>query len=156
MFGVPYEEIAEITDRTLAAARQLASRARRRVRGAAPSPDADFAAQRKVVDAFLAASRSGDFEGLIAVLDPEVVFRTDTGEAAQPRPPVVGAAGVARTVLARGSRFAPFCQPAVVNGTAGLVFAPRGTPRAVIGFTVVQGRIATIDLILDPEKLPSD
>jgi RNA polymerase sigma factor (sigma-70 family) len=155
MFGVPFEEIAEITGRSPAAARQLASRARRRVRGAAPSPDADFATQREVVDAFLAASRSGDFEGLIAVLDPEVVFRTGTGEAAEPRTPVVGAVAVARTVLARGSRFAPFCRPAVVNGTAGLVFAPGATPRAVIGFTVVRGRIATIDLILDPEKLPS-
>src|SRR5438105_4338467 len=101
MFDLPFEEIAPIVDRAPAATRQLASRARRRVRGAAPSPDADLARQREVVDAFLAASRAGDFEALVAVLDPDVVFRTRT------RPTVEGAAAVARQVLSRGTRFAP-------------------------------------------------
>src|SRR6058998_3406869 len=107
MFAVPFEEIAPIVGRTPAAARQLASRARRRVQGAAPSPDADLAKQREVVDAFLAASRAGDFEALTAVLDPDVVFRADTGPAGE-RMPVEGAAAVARQVLSRGRRFAPF------------------------------------------------
>src|SRR5690348_3959279 len=114
MFAVPFEEIAEIVDRSPAAARQLASRARRRVRGAAPEPDADPALQRRVVDAFLAASRAGDFEALLEVLDPGVVFRFDTGAG-----PVTGAAAVARTILARGTPLAPLARPATVNGGAG-------------------------------------
>src|SRR5438874_2086648 len=144
MFGVPFEEIAPIVDRTPAAARQLASRARRRVRGAAPVPDPDLARQREVVDAFLAASRAGDFEALLAVLDPDVVFRSDI------RAPVIGAEAVARTVLARGSRLAPYGRPAIVNGAAGVVVAPRGRTVAVVGFTVTDGRIAEIDLYASP------
>jgi RNA polymerase sigma factor (sigma-70 family) len=154
MFGVPFEEIGEIVGRTPAAARQLASRARRRVRGAAPQPEADLARQREVVDAFLAAARAGDFDGLLAVLDPDVVFRIDTGaDAARARPPVTGAAAVARTVLSRGARFAPFARPAIVNGSAGVVLAPAGRPFAVGAFSVVGGRIREIDLVLDPDKL---
>jgi RNA polymerase sigma-70 factor, ECF subfamily len=154
MFGVSFEEIAEIVDRTPAASRQLASRARRRVRGAAPQPDADLAAQRVVVDAFLAAARAGDFEGLVAVLDPEVVFRADRGAAAPlAGPPVKGAAAVAERILERGTRFAPLARPAVVNGAAGAFVAVRGRTIAVVGFTVTGGRIVEIDLVANPEKL---
>jgi RNA polymerase sigma factor (sigma-70 family) len=154
MFGMPYEEIAPIVDRAPAATRQLASRARRRVRGAAPSPDPDLARQREVVDAFLAASRAGDFEALLEVLDPDVVFRIDTGGIPpRARPPVVGAEAVARQVLERGSRLAPFGRPAIVNGGAGVVVAPEGRPFAVVGFTIADGRIVEIDVVADPEKL---
>ena len=152
MFVVPFEDIAPIVGRTPAATRQLASRARRRVQGQAPRPDADLAKQRKVVDAFLAASRAGDFEGLIAVLDADVVFRADRGPAGKPTS-VEGAAAVAQQVLARGSRFAPFARPAIVNGAAGVVVAPGRKPIAVVGFTVAAGRIAEIDVIADPAKL---
>ena len=154
MFGVPFEEIGEIVDRSPAAARQLASRARRRVRGAAPQPDSDVARQREVVDAFLAASRAGDFEALIAVLDPEVVFRIDTGGVAPPaRPPLVGAEAVARQILERGTPLAPLARPALVNGAAGAIVNIGGRPFAVVSFTVRQGRIAAIDLVADPDKL---
>ena len=154
MFGVPFEEIGEIVDRSPAAARQLASRARRRVRGAAPQPDSDVARQRKVVDAFLAASRAGDFEALIAVLDPEVVFRIDTGGTApRARPPLVGASAVARQILERGTPLAPLARPALVNGSAGAIVDIGGRPFAVVSFTVRQGRIAAIDLVADPDKL---
>ena len=154
MFGVPFDEIASILDRTPDAARQLASRGRRRVRGAAPVPDADLSEQRKVVAAFLAAARAGDFEGLVAVLDPDAVFRIDAGGAG-PRAmePVTGAAAVAETVLARGSRFAPSARPALVNGAAGLVVGSADRPFAVLGFTVVGGRIVELDLIIDRAKL---
>jgi RNA polymerase sigma-70 factor (ECF subfamily) len=150
MFGLPFEEIAPIVDRSPAAARQLASRARRRVRGAAPVPDADLARQREVVDAFLAASRNGDFDALVAVLDPEVVFRLETADGTDR---VVGAEAVAGRVLARGSRLAPHARPAVVNGAAGAVVFTNGRPFAVVGFTVVGGRIAEIDLIADRARL---
>jgi RNA polymerase sigma factor (sigma-70 family) len=150
MFAVSFEEIAEIVGRSPTAARQLASRARRRVRGAAPNPDADLSRQRAIVDAFLAASRAGDFDGLVAVLDPDVVFRADTPV---PRPPVVGAEPVARQILARGSRLAPFARPAIVNGAAGLIVARSGRPIAVLGFTITEGRIVELDLIARPEKV---
>ena len=154
MFGVSFEEIAPMVDRTPAAARQLASRGRRRVRGAAPEPDADLTHQREIVDAFLAASRNGDFDALLSVLDPEVVFRIDAGKVrALARPPVVGADAVARQVLSRGSRFAPHARPAIVNGAAGVIVGPEETPFAVVGFTVARGRITAIDLIIDREKL---
>jgi RNA polymerase sigma-70 factor (ECF subfamily) len=150
MFGVPFDEIAGMVDRSPAAARQLASRARRRVQGAAPAPDADLAAQRRVVDAFFAAARDGDFEALVAVLHPDVVSRGDGGP---------GASAVtrgAREVAARAltyARLAPFVRPALVNGAAGAVVAPRGEPFSVMGFTVVGGRIVEIDAITDPERL---
>ena len=152
MFGVPFEEIAEVVDRSPAAARQLASRARRRVRGAAPDPDADLAAQREVVDAFLAAARAGDFERLVAVLDPDVVFRSDRATSTWP---VSGAHEVAGRILERGAPFAPHARPAIVNGAAGVVVQPGGRVVAVVGFTVTGGRIAEIDLVTDPEKLRS-
>jgi RNA polymerase sigma-70 factor (ECF subfamily) len=154
MFAVPFEEIAPIVDRTPTAARQLASRARRRVQGATPEADPDIAAQRRVVDAFLAASRAGDFEALLEVLDPGVVFRVDGGGVPpRARPPVTGAATVAERVLARGSRFAPLARPAIVNGAAGLVVGPPQNPFAVVSLTITGGRIAEIDLIADPGKL---
>ncbi|HEU4863771.1 MAG TPA: RNA polymerase sigma factor SigJ [Candidatus Limnocylindria bacterium] len=154
VFGVPFEEIAPVVERSPAAARQLASRARRRVRAEAPEPDADLAVQRRAVDAFLAASREGDFEGLLRVLDPDVVLRVDGGPNA-PRafaqPPLVGAENVARQAMLFRSRAAE-AEPVVVNGTAGLLV--RFPARSLLGaFTVVDGRIAEIYLIADPEKL---
>jgi RNA polymerase sigma factor (sigma-70 family) len=153
MFGVPFEEIAEVVDRSPAAARQLASRARRRVRGAAHEPDADLSAQREVVDAFLAAARAGDFERLVAVLDPEVVFRADGPAAVGTPTPVAGAEAVARHVLERGAPFAPYARPAIVNGAAGAIVQPGRRVVAVVGFTVVGGCIVELDLISDPDKL---
>jgi RNA polymerase sigma factor (sigma-70 family) len=150
MFGVPFEEIAGMVDRSPAAARQLASRARRRVQGAAPVPDADLAAQRRVVDAFFAAARDGDFDALVAVLHPDVVSRGDGGPGASAV--VRGAREVAGRALTF-ARLAPFVRPALVNGAAGAVVAPRGEPFSVLGFTVVGGRIVEIDAITDPERL---
>jgi RNA polymerase sigma-70 factor (ECF subfamily) len=154
MFAVPFEEIAAITDRTPAAARQLASRARRRVRGAAPAPDPDLARQREVVDAFLAASRDGDFERLVAVLDPDVVLRAEMGGGA--RREERGAAVVAGQALfwsrTAGKDFQR--RPVLVNGAAGVVaYRPDGTPASLMGCTVVDGRIVAIDIIADRERL---
>jgi RNA polymerase sigma factor (sigma-70 family) len=154
MFAVPFEEIAPIVGRTPQAARQLASRGRRRVRGAAPNPDNDLTHQREIVAAFLAASRAGDFDALLAVLDPDVVFRADSGKISPlARPPITGAADVATQILARGSQFAPQARKALVNGTAGLIVGPPRRPFAVVGFTLAHGRIVAIDLITDPDKL---
>jgi RNA polymerase sigma factor (sigma-70 family) len=140
MFAVPFDEIAPMVDRTPAAARQLASRARRRVRGAAPAPDADFTRQREIVAAFLAASRAGDFDALVGVLAPDAVFRLDGRRAA------AGRADVARLASISGPRYAPGCRIGMVNGAPGIIAeGPRG--RAVAGFTIVGDRIATIDLI---------
>jgi len=154
MFGVSFEEIAPIVDRSPAAARQLASRARRRVRGAAPTPDADLAAQRRVVNAFLAASRAGDFEALLEILDPEVVFRIDTGrDHPFARPPIIGAEEVAHAVMARGRPFAPQGRLALVNGAIGVLVGPAQAPIAVAGCTIANGRIVALDLIIDRQKL---
>jgi RNA polymerase sigma factor (sigma-70 family) len=154
MFAVPFEEIGPMVDRTPAAARQLASRARRRVRGTTAVPDADPARQREVVAAFLAASRAGDFDALLAMLDPDVVFRVDTGPRVERAPALLtGATDVARQAATQGPRFAVHCRPAVVNGSAGLVVRSGDSLIGVVGFTVTQGRIATIDLIINPEKL---
>ena len=156
MFALPFEEIAPIVGRTPVATRQLASRARRRVQGATPDADADLDEQRRLVDAFLAAARAGDFEALVSVLDPDVVFRADRGRlrVAARQPAVVrGAAEVAQQVLTRGARLASYARPALVNGTAGLVVVPRRRPIAVLGFTVARGRIVELDLIADPDKL---
>jgi RNA polymerase sigma-70 factor (ECF subfamily) len=154
MFGVPFEEIAPIVDRSPAAARQLASRARRKVRGAAPAPDPDLGRQREIVDAFLAAARAGEFEALLEVLDPDVVFRVDVGGAGPAaRPPLVGAQAVARQILSRGAAFAPHARPAIVNGAAGAVVMRDGRPFAVVGFTVSGGRIVSIDVVADRAKL---
>jgi RNA polymerase sigma factor (sigma-70 family) len=154
MLGVPFQEIAPIIERSPEAARQLASRARRRVRGAAAESDTSLNRQREVVAAFLAASRAGDFDALISLLAPEVVFRADAGGVSGlVAPQITGASEVAGYSAAQGPRFATLCHPALVNGAAGLIIrSPRGTIGAV-GFTVNEGRIATIDLILDPNKL---
>jgi RNA polymerase sigma factor (sigma-70 family) len=152
MFAVPFAEIAAILDRSEPATRQLASRARRRVQGAAPQTHPDLREQRRVVDAFLAASRAGDFEALLNVLDPDVVFRVDTGPRGD-RIPVTGAEDVARSILARGTRFAPHARPAIVNGNAGAIVVPVDRPIAVVGFTISRGRLVEIDLIADPAKL---
>lgn len=154
VFGVPFEDIADVVGKTPAATRQLASRARRRVRLDAPSPDADLAVQRNVVDAFLAAARAGDFEALVRVLDPDVVFRMDGGGVGLlARPPVTGAGAVAREILSTGAPFAPLAEPAMVNGAPGAIVRAAGRPRYVVGFTVANGRIAAIDLIGDPAKV---
>ncbi|MGQ0549942.1 MAG: RNA polymerase sigma factor SigJ [Armatimonadota bacterium] len=160
MFDLPFDEIAPIVGRSPSAARQLASRARRRVRGAATVSDADLTRQREVVDAFVAASRGGDFDALLAVLDPDVVLRADRaavlasasrqGEGAPELVPEVrGAAVVAKTFSGR----ARAAQPALVNGAAGLVWAPGGQPRVVFGFTIAGGKIVEINLVADPERL---
>ncbi len=160
MFDLPFDEIAPIVGRSPTAARQLASRARRRVQGAAAVPDANRTRQREIVDAFLAASRGGDFAALLAVLDPDVVLRADRAgvQASASRqdkgaptlaPEVRGAAAVAETFSGR----AQAAQPALINGAAGLVYAPGGQPRAVFGFTIARGKIVEIDLVADPERL---
>ncbi len=153
VFGVPFGEIAPIVGRSPAAARQLASRARRRVRGAATSADAGLACQREVVDAFLAASREGDFRALLVVLDPDVVLRIDGGAArAGLSREVRGVRAVAEQTLTF-SRLSPFVRPALVNGAAGVVVAPRGWPFAVMGFTLRRGKIVEIDVLADPARL---
>jgi RNA polymerase sigma-70 factor (ECF subfamily) len=150
MFAVPFEEIGEMVGRSPDAARQLASRARRRVRGEAPAPDADLAEQRRVVDAFFAAAREGDFDGLVAVLDPDVVTR-GVG-VAEGFFEVRGAEAVASRAM-RFAHLAPYVRPALVNGTAGVVVMPQGRPTAVMGFTVAGGRVVEIDAFADPERL---
>jgi ketosteroid isomerase-like protein len=140
-------------DRSPAAARQLASRARRRVRGAPTEPDASLPAQREVVDAFFAAARDGDFDALVAVLDPEVVLRSDGGDA---RPGTTVEVHGAHAVASRAMMFAklaPYVRPALINGAAGVVVTPRGRPFSVMGFTVAGGRVVAIDALADPERL---
>jgi RNA polymerase sigma-70 factor, ECF subfamily len=156
MFALPFVEIAPIIGRTPVATRQLASRARRRVQRAAPNTNADLSEQRAVIDAFLAAAREGDFAALVAVLDPDVVFRADGGRlpAAKRLPGLVhGAAEVAEQVLTHGAAFLPHCRPAIVNGAAGLVIAPRRRPVGVLGVTIADGRLTELNLIIDPQKL---
>ena len=154
MFELPFEEIAPMVGRSPAAARQLASRARRRVRGAeVPAPDPDLARQRDVVEAFFSAARGGDFDALVALLDPDVVLRTDLG-AGRPGASVVvhgaaAVAGQARRSAVPGAQV----RPALVNGAAGAVVTVGGRPFAVMGFTVSGGRIVEIDAIADPERV---
>jgi len=149
LFAVPFGEIAEILGRSEAAARQLASRARRRVQGA-EAPGGDRARQRPVVEAFLAASREGDFEALLALLDPQVVVRADAAAvAAGAEAEVRGARAVAGTFTGR----ARFAGPALVDGAVGAVWAPGGRPRVVFAFTVRDGRVAEIRHLADPERL---
>jgi RNA polymerase sigma factor (sigma-70 family) len=153
MFAVPFDEIAPIVDRSPEAARQLASRARRRVQGEAPPPDADLDTQREVIDAFLAAAREGDFEALLEVLDPDVVRRADRGDIAPGAPRVVrGAANVARQALAF-SRLDIEVRPALVNGAVGTVTLRDGRPFAIAGFTIRNRRIVEMDILADPERL---
>jgi RNA polymerase sigma-70 factor (ECF subfamily) len=153
MFAMPFEEIAPIVERSVPATRQLASRARRRVRGAEPpSSAASDSRQRAVIDAFLAASRDGDFEALLEVLDPDVVMRIDPGRLA-PFAELHGAAGVAEMVLAQGTPRARFGRPAIVNGAPGVVVAMADRVLAVAAFTVAEGRITSLNIVADPEKL---
>jgi RNA polymerase sigma factor (sigma-70 family) len=153
MFAVPFDEIAAIVGRSPTAARQLASRARRRVQGAATVPDTDLSRQRAVVNAFLTAARGGDFDALLAVLDPDVVVRADRGAVpAGASAEVRGAPDVAEQALTF-SAFARFARPALVNGAAGLVAAPGGRPFSVMGFTITGGKIVEIDILADPARL---
>lgn len=149
MFAIAFDDIAPIVGRTPSATRKLASRARHRVQGA-PVPDSNLDRQREVVDAFLAASRDGDFEALVAVLDPDVVLRVDAAEAVSRI--VRGAREVARQALAF-SRFAPFLRRVLVNGAVGVVAAPEGKVFSLTGFTVTDGKIVAMDILADPERL---
>jgi RNA polymerase sigma factor (sigma-70 family) len=154
MFAVPFDEIAPIVERSPAATRQLASRARRRVQRATPFPDADLGSQRDIVDAFLAASREGDFAALIAILDPDVVLRADAGALPVRASRLVrGAAAVAEQSITFARSGGGEARPALVNGAAGVVFASRGRPFSVVGFTVRGGKIAAIDILADPARL---
>ncbi len=151
MFDMSFDEIAPIVERSPTAARQLASRARRRVQGTPTVPDPDLRRQREVIDAFLAASRSGDFEALLAVLDPDVVVRV--GRAAVPpgEPMEIrGAAAVANRAVKVGARAA---RPALVNGAVGVIVAPRGRLMMVLRFTITKGKIVEIEAIADQERL---
>lgn len=149
-FGLPYDEIAPILDRSAVAARQLASRARRRVAGAEiPEPDVDLARQREIVDAFFRAAREGDFDALLRILHPDVVLRSDIGAS---RVATVHRGAVAVAGQARGFPGA-LVIPAVVNGAAGAVITARGRPLAIMAFTVVDGRIVEIAAIADPDRV---
>src|SRR5919198_1936309 len=154
MFAMPFDEIAPIVGRSPEAARQLASRARRRVQGATPVPDVELAEQKRVVEAFLAAAREGDFDALLEMLDPQVTLRIDAGPGSPlAREPIVGA----QEVLAEARRWtalAPYSRPAIVNGVAGAVIGrPDGTVFSVVALTVANGRITAIDFVVDPAKL---
>jgi RNA polymerase sigma-70 factor (ECF subfamily) len=153
VFAVSFDEIAPIIDKTPAASRQLASRARRRIQGAAPQTNATPVEQRRVVDAFLAAARDGDFEGLVALLDPEIVLRSDGGPT-RPNFNVVvrGAVAVAGQALVFHQPL-KWIHPALVNGVAGIVVAPEGRPFSVIAFTVRDGKIVAIEALADPARL---
>ena len=153
MFAVPFDEIAPIVDRSPEATRQLASRARRRVQGESTIPDADLDTQREVLDAFLAAAREGDFEGLLEVLDPDVVLRADRGAVSIGASRVVrGAAKVARQAQAF-SRLDIDVRPALVNGAVGTVTLREGQPFAIAGFTIRNRRIVEMNVFADPERL---
>jgi RNA polymerase sigma-70 factor, ECF subfamily len=153
LFAVPFDDIAPIVGRSPEAARQLASRARRRVQGADTAIDVDIPRQREVVDAFLAAARGGSFDAMLAVLDPDVVLRTDAAALRPGMPPEIrGAEAVAKRAARGGARAA---QPALVNGSVGVVVAPRGRLLMVLALTIVNGKVAAIDAIADPERLRS-
>jgi RNA polymerase sigma-70 factor (ECF subfamily) len=150
LFDVPFDEIAPIVGRSPTAARQLASRARRRVRGAEPTHGADYTRQRAVVNAFLAASRAGDFDALLAVLDPDVVYHTDlAGMSVGASREVNGAIAVAQQFAGR----AQDAQPALIHGAVGLVWAPRGRPRVVFDFTITGEKVVAIAMVADPARL---
>jgi RNA polymerase sigma factor (sigma-70 family) len=153
MFGIGFEEIAQLLDRSPDAARQLASRARRRVRGQAPPPDPDVARQREVVDAFFAAAREGDFERLVSVLHPDVILRSDGGTA-RPQLTLVlhGAERVAGQAIT-AAILSQFAHRVLVNGAVGFVVAPHGRPQVILAFTVSGGRIAAVDILSDPRRL---
>jgi RNA polymerase sigma factor (sigma-70 family) len=151
-FGVPFADVAAILDRSEAAAQQLASRARRRLSGS-PEPDHDLARQREVVDAFFAASRDGDFEALIAVLAPDVELRVDGGLPRADASLLLRGADAVAGHTAAYSALYPHVRPALVNGAAGVVVAPRGLLFSVMAFTVANGKISRIDALVDPERL---
>jgi RNA polymerase sigma-70 factor (ECF subfamily) len=153
MFAVPFDEIATIVGRSEDAARQLASRARRRVQGASENVEADLSQKRKVVNAFLTAVHNGDFEALITVLDPDLVIRGGGAAVPQGGPTLVrGVEAGARAALAF-SRAAALSQPAIINGSVGIVFAPQGRLRRVLSFTIAHGKIVEIEVIADPDRL---
>ena len=152
VFGVPFGEIATVLDRSEEAAQQLASRARRRVRNS-PEPDRDLAGQRRVVDAFFAASRDGDFDGLLNVLAPDVELRIDGGVLREEASLVLQGADAVARHTATYSNLYPFVRPAMVNGAAGAVVGPRGRLFSVMAFTVTEGKIIQIDALVDPERL---
>jgi RNA polymerase sigma-70 factor (ECF subfamily) len=153
VFGMTFDEIAPIVDRSPAAARQLASRGRRRVQGKAPNADADLHEQRRVVDAFLTAAREGNFERLVAVLDPDIVLRADGGALAGASRLVRGAQAVAAQA-ASFSKLGLSNQVVLVNGHVGVVSRrPDGRPFSVLGFTIASGKIVEIDILADPERL---
>ncbi|MEV0090171.1 sigma-70 family RNA polymerase sigma factor [Streptomyces sp. NPDC050738] len=151
MFAVPFDDIAAIVDRTPATTRQLASRARRKVEGSAPVPEPDQALQREVVEAFMAAARDGDFEALVSVLDPDIVFRVDAGAGALSRL-VRGATAVASGAVTF-SRNAPYSRLVLINGEVGLFATVKGRPSALMAFTVSGGKVVQINLVADPERL---
>lgn len=155
MFAVPFDDIAPIVDRSPAATRQLASRARRRVQGAAPAPDADLSRQREVVDAFMTAARGGDFDALVAVLDPDVLMRADIGsgtETGKVSRLIRGAREVAQQAVTFAA-YAPYARPALINGAPGIVTVPDGQLFSVMGFTVTNGKVTEINLLADPDRL---
>jgi RNA polymerase sigma-70 factor (ECF subfamily) len=153
MFAMPYDEIAGIVGRSPEAARQLASRGRKRVQSAKPEPDAGLADQQRVVDAFLRAAREGNFDALLELLDPEVVLRVDAGpDSPLAHPPIVGAEAVVGEAR-RWSAMSPHARPAIVNGVAGAVVGRPGQLFAVVAVTVVHGRITALDFLVDPAKL---
>jgi RNA polymerase sigma-70 factor (ECF subfamily) len=153
MFAVPFDEIAPIVDRSPDAARQLASRARRRVQGERTAPDVDVAHQREVVDAFMAAARSGDFQALVEVLDPDVVVRADQGAVPAGASRIVrGAEAVARQALGY-ARLDLLTQPAIINGVAGSVTTRDGKIFSVGAFTIRGGKVVALDILADPERL---
>jgi len=152
VFGVPFVQIATMLDRSESAAQQLASRARRRIRGS-PQPDPDLARQREVVDAFFAAAREGNFDALVTVLDPDVELRIDGGVLRAEASLVLRGAAAVAGHTATYSGLYPFVRPALVNGAAGAVVAPHGQTFSVMAFTVTNGKITRIDALLDPERL---
>ncbi|KOX35411.1 RNA polymerase sigma 70 [Saccharothrix sp. NRRL B-16348] len=154
MFAVPFDEIAAVIEKSTAATRQLASRARRRVQGRVPTPDADLTRQREVVDAFFAAARDGDLDALVAVLDPDVVLRSDAGTGSRFTVTLSGARTVAGRAVTFG-QLSPFARPALVNGAAGVVVVADGRPLSVMGFIVAGGRIVAIDVLADSARLPA-
>lgn len=155
VFAVPFDDIAPIVGRSSAATRQIASRARRRVHNATPGPEADLAAQREIVDAFLAASRSGDLDPLIMVLDRDVVVRTDWGSTGRRASAVTrGARAVAEQAVAFSRRVAEYARPVLVNGSVGIMaWTPEGQPYSVMAFSIVRDRIVAIDILADPVRL---
>jgi RNA polymerase sigma-70 factor (ECF subfamily) len=153
IFAVPFEQIGPILDRSPAAAKQLASRARHRLRGATVPAAADAARQREVADAFLAAARGGDFEGLLAVLDPAVVLRADAGTGPLGPSRLINGASDVAAQARRFARLARFAHPVLVNGTPGFLIAPNGQPLALIGLAVRDGKITEIDILADPQRL---